>query len=105
MEKYLPIAGMHDKIFCGRCENYLPLIPDSSVDLLLLDLPYGKTKNNWDKPIPFDFLWPHLLRISKPNAAILLFGQDKFTARAMLSNEKYHRYNLIWKKETVQPAF
>lgn len=29
-----------------------------------------------------------------------MFGQDKFSARLMLSNEKLHRYNIIWEKTT-----
>ena len=60
---------------------------------------YGVTaKNKWDTIIPFEPLWQQYKRISKDNTAIILFGQDKFTAKCMLSNEKMHRYNLIWKK-------
>lgn len=57
-------------------------------------------KNKWDSIIPSDLLWEQYERIIKPNGAILLFGQDKFTAKMMLSNEKLHRYNIIWKKTT-----
>lgn len=88
-----------DKIFYGDCQLIMPSeIPNNFVDMILVDLPYGMTKNSWDKPIPFDFLWREYYRIAKENAAIILFGQDKFTARAIVSNEKDHRYNLIWKK-------
>lgn len=74
-------------------------IPDKSVDMVLCDPPYGVTaKNKWDVVIPFDLLWNHYERICKENAAIVLFGQDKFSAECMLSNKKIHRYNLIWKK-------
>lgn len=73
-------------------------IPDKSVDMILCDLPYEKTKNAWDKALPFDLLWRQYNRIIKDNGAIVLFGQDKFTAKMMLSNEKMHRYNLIWDK-------
>ena len=73
-------------------------IPDKSVDAIITDPPYGVTKNKKDIVIPFDELWKAYNRIIKDHGAIILFGQDKFTARLMLSNEKYHRYNLIWKK-------
>ena len=56
------------------------------------------TKNKWDSVIPPEKLWEQYERIIKPNGAIVLFGQDKFTAKMMLSNEKLHRYNLIWSK-------
>ncbi len=75
-------------------------IPDKSVDMVLCDLPYGVTsRNKWDVLIPLDKLWNQYKRITKDNAAIVLFGQDKFTAKLMLSNEKWHRYNLIWEKD------
>jgi len=74
-------------------------IEPESVDMIFCDLPYGVTaKNKWDTIIPPDLLWEQYERIIKPHGAILLFGQDKFTAKMMLSNEKLHRYNIIWKK-------
>lgn len=83
----------------GNCLELMKDIPSSSVDMVLCDLPYGVTaKNKWDTVIPFDRLWEQYKRITKDNAAIVLFGQDKFTAECILSNKKMHRYNLIWKK-------
>lgn len=73
-------------------------IPNKSIDAIITDPPYGVTKNKKDIIIPFDKMWEQCNRIIKDNGAIILFGQDKFTAHLMLSNEKYHRYNLIWKK-------
>lgn len=88
-----------DYIQCGDCMELMKQIPDKGIDLILCDLPYGVTqKNKWDNVIPYEPLWREYKRIIKDNGAILLFGQDKFTAHTMLSNEKMHRYNLIWKK-------
>jgi site-specific DNA-methyltransferase (adenine-specific) len=42
-------------------------------------------------------LWSHYWRILKPDGVVVLFGQDKFTAKVMLSDIR-HRYNLIWEK-------
>lgn len=82
----------------GDCLELMRDIPGQSIDLILADLPYGTTHNKWDSVIPLDLLWKQYKRIAKRNAAILLFGQDKFTARVMLSNESWHRYNLVWRK-------
>jgi site-specific DNA-methyltransferase (adenine-specific) len=82
----------------GDCMDIMLRIPDASVDMILADLPYQVTKNSWDSMIPLDKLWEQYNRIIKDNGAIVLFGQDKFSAKLMLSNEKMHRYNLIWKK-------
>ena len=73
-------------------------IPDKSIDMILCDLPFGSTKNKWDSIIDIDQLWIHYKRVIKDNGAIVLFGQDKFTASMMSSQPKLHRYNLIWDK-------
>lgn len=56
-------------------------IPDNSVDMVLCDLPYGVTQNKKDICLPFDKLWHQYERITKENAAILLFGQGLFFHR------------------------
>ena len=88
-----------NKVYHGDCLELMRNIADESVDMILCDLPYGVTQNKWDVVIPPRLLWEHYNRIIKPNGAILLFGQDKFTATMMLSNPKMHRYNLIWDKQ------
>ncbi|MBD5367294.1 MAG: site-specific DNA-methyltransferase [Bacteroides sp.] len=87
----------------GDCLQVLPTLPDNSVDLVLTDLPYGcLNKRNkhaqWDKEIDIDALWTELLRVVKPNAAIVLFGQGLFSAKLMMSQPKLYRYSLVWDK-------
>jgi DNA modification methylase len=95
----MEIENKNCKLLHGDCLELMKDIPDKSIDCIITDLPYGVTaKNKWDVIIPFEPLWEQYKRITKDNSAIILFGQDKFTARCMLSNEKMHRYNLIWKK-------
>lgn len=82
----------------GDCLELMKDIPDGSIDMILADLPYGATRNMWDSVLDLEKLWEQYNRIIKLNGAILLFGQGTFTAKVMLSNEKMHRYNLIWDK-------
>lgn len=89
---------MINEIHYGDCLEVMGIIPNESVDMILCDLPYGVTKNKWDSVIDLSRLWLQYENIIKPNGAIVLTGQDKFSARLMLSNEKLHRYNLIWEK-------
>ena len=90
---------MSYKIYQGDCLELMKNIKDKSIDCIICDLPYGVTsKNKWDTIIPYEPLWKEYKRIIKDNGPIILFGQDKFTAKTMLSNEKMHRYNLIWNK-------
>lgn len=92
------LKEMIDTILCTDAIEGMNLIGDKSIDMIFVDLPYQKTHNSWDIMIPFEPMWTQFERIIKDNGAILLFGQDKFTAKLMLSNEKLHRYNIIWDK-------
>lgn len=87
-----------DQIYNIDCIEGMQMIENESIDMIFCDLPYGVTRNKWDSVIPPEQLWVQYERIIKPHGAILLFGQDKFSAKMMLSNEKLHRYNIIWKK-------
>lgn len=87
-----------DQIHCGDCLDIMPTIPDASVDMVLADLPYGVTQNEWDQIIPFFQLWSEYRRITKPNAAIVLTATQPFAAELIISNPKEFRYDLIWKK-------
>jgi len=89
------------KLLQGDCLEKMKLIPDGSIDAIITDPPYGTTACKWDSVIPFDLMWEQLNRIIKPNGAIILFAQDKFMAKLMLSN-KNHRYNIVWDK--VMPS-
>ena len=95
--KVIQIERNH--IYNIECIEGMTGITDKSVDMIFCDLPYGVTaKNKWDSVISCDKLWEQYERIIKDNGAILLFGQDKFTAQMMMSNLKLHRYNIVWKK-------
>lgn len=90
-----------NQIYNGNCLELMQDIKNKSIDMIFCDLPYGVTaQNKWDSIIPPNLLWEQYERVIKDNGSILLFGQDKFTAKMMLSNEKLHRYNIIWKKTT-----
>lgn len=89
------------ELYHGDCLQVMDSLIEQGlkVDMILCDLPYGVTKNDWDKDIiPLNELWKRYNKIIKDNGAIVLFGQDKFTAKLMMSNPKNHRYNLIWDK-------
>jgi len=82
----------------GDCLERMKEIPNGSVDMVLTDPPYQKTQNKWDSVIPFDLMWEQLNRIIKPNGAVVLFGQNSFSFKLGLSNEKMFRYTLVWEK-------
>ena len=87
------------KLMQGDCLELMKDIPDKSIDMILCDLPYGKTRNKWDNIIPLETLWGGYNRVIKDNGAIVLFADGMFMVDLMRSNEKYWRYNLIWDKK------
>ena len=82
----------------GDCLELMKDIPNESIDMILCDLPYGTTMNEWDKPLPFDKMWEQYNRIIKDNGVIVLFSQMPFTAQLVSSNLKMFRYEWIWQK-------
>ncbi len=91
-------ADLDGSLFEGDCLEILPFFPDRCIDLILCDLPYGTTQNKWDSIIPLDALWRQYRRIIKPGGAIVLTSHGIFTAKLMLSNERWFKYKLVWEK-------
>lgn len=92
------ISQFINKVIEDDCLNILPLFPDKSIDMILCDLPYGTTQNKWDSVINLDKLWKEYMRIIKDNGAIVLTSQGLFTAKLILSNEKWFKYKIVWIK-------
>ena len=100
MKKYKILAKTDylNRLFEGDCLDVLGHLPDDSVDMVLCDLPYGTTQNKWDSVIPLDPLWKQYNRVVKPNGAIVLTSQGIFTAKLILSNERFFEYKIVWEK-------
>ena len=75
------------QLWKGDCLQLLPeKVPDSSVDLILADLPYGTTLCDFDNLIPLKSLWEQYKRVLRPTGTVLLFGNQPFTSKLVLSN-------------------
>lgn len=86
------------ELWHGDCLELMKNIPDKSVDMIFADLPYKKSMGKWDSVIDLSLLWNQYERIIKDFHAILLFGQNPFSAKLILSNEEWYKYNWIWDK-------
>lgn len=87
-----------DKIYNIDCLEGMKQIADNSVDCIICDLPYGYTACKWDSIIPFEPLWQEYLRVTKENAAIVLFCNEPFTSFLIMSQLKLFRQKLTWLK-------
>lgn len=92
-------------LMLGDCLELMKEIPDNSVDLVLTDPPYGTTACKWDSVIPLEPMWEELKRVTKPNSAIVLFGQEPFSSHLRLSNLDWFKYDWIWEKSKCGSAF
>ena len=87
-----------DYIKHGDCLELMKDIPDCSIDLILYDLPYGTTQNNWDCVIDLELLWMQYKRIIKSNGCIALFAQCPFDKVLGFSNLQMLKYEWIVEK-------
>lgn len=87
-----------NNVIQGDSLEEMAKIPDCSIDMVLVDLPYGTTQNKWDSVIPLDDLWSQYHRIVKPNGAMVFTSSGVFTAQLMLSNVKEYKYKYVWEK-------
>jgi len=93
---------MSIELIKGDCLKEMKNIKDESVQLILTDLPYGTTPLEFDKEIiPFEPLWKEYKRIIKKNGAIVLFAQQPFTSKLIMSNLDMYKYNWIWVKDNA----
>jgi site-specific DNA-methyltransferase (adenine-specific) len=89
---------MKNSILLGDCLELLPKVQTSSVDMILCDLPYGTTRCKWDSVIPLEELWNEYTRVIKPNGAIVLFANQPFTSKLVMSNLEMFKYDWVWEK-------
>lgn len=80
------------------CLEAMQRIPDSSIDMVLADPPYGTTACKWDSVIPFEQMWDALLRIGKGNAVFAFTASQPFTSSLVISKPELFRHEWIWIK-------
>ena len=94
-----------NKLYNSDCLEGMKEILDGSINLILTDLPYGITSNEWDSVIPLDKLWEQYERIIKDNGAIVLTATQPFASKLVMSNIKLFKYEWIWNKHRPSNIF
>ena len=83
----------------GDCLEKLKGLEDKSVDFVYLDLPYGQTACKWDVKLDLGALWQELKRIARNDRTPFFFScTTKFGFELIKANEKWFRWDLVWKK-------
>ena len=94
-------AGRRIRMHNSDCLVGMSRIETGTVDLVLCDLPYGTTKCQWDRVLPFGPLWEQYRRVLKPRGALVLFAAQPFATDLINSARKLFRYDLVWEKGTA----
>ena len=80
---------MINQIIHGDCFDVLKDIPDSSIDLILADPPYGLKfmGKDWDHGVPGVQFWEQALRVAKPGTHLMAFGGTRTFHRLAVAIE------------------
>ena len=82
----------------GDCLAIMPTLETDSIDMVLVDLPYGQTDCEWDTIIDMEKMWKQLRRIGKDKCQYIFFCTTKFGYKLIGSNPLWFRYDLVWEK-------
>lgn len=86
------------KLFHGDCMKVLENLETDSVDMVMVDLPYGTTQCKWDSILSLEDLWKQYNRVCKKNAAMVFTAAQPFTSYLVMSNPKCFKYSWVWEK-------
>lgn len=89
------------QLFNEDCHSFCKTLKKESINLILIDPPYGTTPLEWDKHLDFNVLWKEYKRILKEDGCILIFGQEPFSSFIRMSNIDWYRYDWYWIKERL----
>lgn len=87
---------MSIEIIEGDCLTVLPTLESQSVDLVLVDVPYGSTQNAWDTVIPFQPMWAEIWRVCK--GAAVFTAMQPFSSALVMSQPKFFKHEWVWEK-------
>jgi site-specific DNA-methyltransferase (adenine-specific) len=102
---------VRDKLFCQDVFTALPLLPNSSVDLMFADPPYNLTKTFNDRKFKqtsideyaewLDSWLAQTVRVLKPTASVYICGDWRSSAAIQRVGEKYFipQNRITWERE------
>jgi len=90
------LAGF--RFIFGDCLEKMSEMPERSIDMVLVDPPFGSTACAWDVVIPLEPMWMRLKRIMKEDGVVAIMANEPYTSMLVCSNIKQFKYRWTWKK-------
>lgn len=94
-----PCCTLPFSLYNEDCLQTIKRIKPGSVDLMLTDMPYGTTQNNWDNKIDLAVMWHHWLNIISDKGCWVFTSAEPFTSELIMSCKAFFKYDLIWNKK------
>ena len=88
-----------NKIYNADCLELMKEIDDKSIDMILCDLPYKETGNQWDKSFPLDKVCKEYERIIKSDGCIALTATFRFGVQLFNLMPHLYKYDWVWEKD------
>lgn len=94
----------------GDCHSLITEIPDESIHFVFLDPPFGldcapgrrrKTEHEWDRPLNWSLLWPHIWRVLKPAGTVAICAMEPLTSSLIQSQLDHYLYNHYWLRKAT----
>ena len=98
-----PLAMVDEKgryrLECCDCFDLLETLEDESVDMVLIDPPYGTTDLSWDTAPDWGHLFAELKRVIKPHRAVICYSQMRPSLDIIpAAGKNFYRYLWVWEK-------
>ena len=87
-----------DSLYNTDAFNLLSKVKKRTIDLILVDPPYGTTRLAWDKEVDLKKMWPLFNKVLKEDGIAVVFCNQPFTSKLIMSNLGMFKYQWIWKK-------
>lgn len=91
---------MTSSYIIADCQDAIKDIENDSVDFIYFNPPFGTTNASYDKPLDWDFLFPHLFRIIKNTGVIAIHCSIPFTYELISKQKPKYHYTWIKKRPT-----
>lgn len=85
-------------LLLGEGLDLMSRLDPHSIDMILVDTPFGKTKDKRDKPLELNRMWEETKRVIKPHGAIVHFAVNPYTSALVASNKKGYKHRWVWNK-------
>ena len=88
------------KLYNEDCLETMKRIETGSVNLILTDPPYNTTQCGWEYELDLPTIWSEWERILKDDGVIIVFADEPFTSKLIVSKLGFFKYRVTWDKMT-----